>query len=467
MRFQRLLEESLSAGRRAGPAGSPALAHGARRAARLAAAIEAEEHAGRRLAVYGRTVSVVGIGLLLFLIVPFPGILYYEGLLAVFLLLGLARLWLDAGKLYRWWTGYLLTAVDFALLTFTLLYPNPLFPFDHPPQHALRTGNFVYLYVMLGGLAFAFQPKHVLIGGIIGAAMWLAGVAILVMLPDTVLLPRGVGGIEALQLAARQPTLIDLSAVAQNIGVFLIVSLLLAMVVARSRALVRRQASLERERSNLARYFPPATVDRLAREDAALAQIREQNGAVLFADLVGFTTWSERHRPAEVIAYLRNVHAKLEEAVFLHGGTVDKFIGDGMMATFGTPDPGEHDALDALACLSAILEHFSRWNARRLQRGAEPVQISIGLHYGKVVVGNIGTERRLEFAVLGDTVNVASRLEGITRELACRAAISRAAAEAALAEAPEEAEALLARFEPRGPQRLYGRSELVEVLSAD
>jgi len=466
MVFNRLLEESLSTG------SGEAAGHGRRLSKRLASSIAAEERAGRRLAIYGRTVALTGIAILLLLIVPFPGVLYYEALLAVFVFLGLVRLWLDAGKLFRWWTGYLLTAVDFALLTFTLLYPNPLFPFDHPPQHALRMGNFVYLYVMLAGLAFSFQPRQVLWGGLIGAGIWLLGVAVLVMLPDTVLLPRGVGIAEALQLAAREPTLIDLSAVAQDVGVFLIVSLLVAMVVARSRGLVTRQASLERERSNLARYFPPATVDRLAREDAALAQIREQNGAVLFADLVGFTAWSERHRPAEVIAYLRNVHAKLEEAVFRHHGTVDKFIGDGMMATFGTPDAGTRDALNALACVDEILGHFSRWNARRLNRGAEPVQISLGLHYGKVVVGNIGTERRLEFAVLGDTVNVASRLEGITRELACRAAISRDVAEAARAEAkragaPDEAEALLSRFEARGLQRLYGRVELVEVLTAD
>ncbi len=204
----------------------------------------------------------------------------------------------------------------------------------------------------------------------------------------------------------------------------------MALVVARSRGLVVRQAALERERGNLARYFPPATVDRLARQDQALAQVREQDAAVLFADLVGFTTWAERHAPNEAIGLLREVHARLEDEVFRCDGTLDKFIGDGLMATFGTPEPGPRDAINARRCLRAIADDFAAWNERRRGRGKAPIEIAIGLHYGPVVVGNIGTDRRLEFAVLGDTVNVASRLEAMTRELNCVALISTSVAEA-------------------------------------
>ncbi|WP_051630942.1 adenylate/guanylate cyclase domain-containing protein [Afifella pfennigii] len=433
---------------------------------RLARSLIGEERAGRRLAIHGRSIAFLCILLLLFFLIPVPAVFYYQTILAVFIILGFVRLWLDAGQLYRWWTGYLLTAVDFALLAYVLLYPNPFWPAEHPPQYALRTGSFVYFYVMLAGLAFSFQPKEVLWGGLMGALFWALGVVYLVSLPDTVLAPSRLGVVETMQLASQEPTLIDIDRAIQDVGVFLIVSLVLTMVVDRSRSLVTRQANLERERANLARHFPPATVDRLASEDAALSQIREQNGVVLFADLVGFTTWSEERQPAEVIAYLRNVHARLEAAVFRHHGTLDKFIGDGMMATFGTPEPGERDAIDALACVVEILSKFSAWNDRRAQRGARPVRISLGLHYGKVVVGNIGTERRLEFAVLGDTVNVASRLEGLTRQLSCRAVISRALADAARAEAPDKAEELLAGFEDHGAVQLHGRSEPVEILIA-
>ena len=102
--------------------------------------------------------------------------------------------------------------------------------------------------------------------------------------------------------------------------------------------------------------------------------------------------------------------------MFAHGGTLDKFIGDSVMATFGTPQPGPRDAAHALACARAMLASLGVWNSERTARGEMALRAGIGLHFGPVVLGDIGDERRLEFAVLGDTVNTASRLEGLTRE---------------------------------------------------
>jgi adenylate cyclase len=431
---------------------------------RMAQRLAAEEEAGRRIALRGRSVALGAVGLLLLALVPYPQVLYYEALLGVFLLLGFAGLALQNSTAHRWWQDYLLIALDFALLAFTLIYPNPLSPVEYPPQLALRTGNFPYFYVILAGLAFGFRPRHVLWGGVMGALAWGVGVVWLISLPGTILMIPPSDETSAMSAAGSLPTVIDLDGPLQDIGVFLIVAALLALIVGRSRALILRQARLERERANLARYFKPETVNRLASQDAAMAQIREQNVAVLFADIVGFTHWAERHAPTEVIRLLREVHSRLEGAVFHHDGTLDKFIGDGMMATFGTPDAGPHDATSAIACAVAILAEFEAWNVRRSRAGEEPVRISLGLHYGPVVVGNIGTERRLEFGVLGDTVNVANRLEAITRDLNCRAVISVTIADAVKREQAGGA-ALLEGFEERGPQALRGREEKVPVLS--
>jgi adenylate cyclase len=436
----------------------------ARQQARVAQSLAAEERRGRELAMKGRAVALTAVGMLVLLLVPLPGALYYEALIATFILLGFARLELERSGLYRWWHGYALTAFDFALLAFTLISPNPLLPADFPPQMTLHSGNFVYFYVLLTGLAFGLDPREVLWGGVVGALSWLVGVAWLVSLPDSVLVPQG-EGVDAMVAAMAMPTFVNMDTPVQDVGVFLIVASLLALVVRRSRRLALTQASLERDRANLARYFPPATVDRLARQDAALAQVREQDVAVLFVDLVGFTRWAERHSPREVIELLRDVHARLEEAVFRHHGTLDKFIGDGLMATFGTPDPGPHDATNALACLCAILDEFEDWNEKRKRAGRAPVRISLGLHYGPAVTGNIGTDRRLEFGVLGDTVNVASRLETLTRELGVRAVISNAVVEAVLSETNGDAPDTLRNFVERGPQALRNRAELVPVLT--
>src|SRR3546814_9511924 len=101
------------------------------------------------------------------------------------------------------------------------------------------------------------------------------------------------------------------------------------------------------------------------------------------------------------------------------------------MATFGTPEPGPRDAANALAAGRAMLRTVEEWNRERIAAGEPPIQLSIGIHYGEVVLGNIGSERRLEFAVLGDVVNVARRLETLTRDLQCHLAACSALVTAA------------------------------------
>ena len=428
---------------------------------RLSAAFAAAEHEGLELAVKGRTAAMLAIAVLLVFVTPYPGMLYYHGLLAIFIALGLARLKLQRSVWNRPWQVYALITIDFALLTFTLLSPNPLAVHELPPQLAFRFGNFVYFYVMLAGLAFSYRPAQVIWGGISGAICWGLAVAWLVSLPDTTTGIPEAEGLSAILATIGQPTFIDLNGRLQEIVVFLIVSGLLAVMVVRARRLVGRQASLERERSNLARYFSPATIDILAGKGPPLSEVREHKAAVLFADIVGFTAWAERHSPRETIEMLREAHGRMEEIVFRHNGAVDKFIGDGMMATFGTPEPGTRDAANGILCIKAILASIETWNQARLVKGARPIEVSLGLHYGPVVVGDIGTERRLEFAVLGDTVNVASRLEALTRIVACRSLVSGDAVEAAKRETPADLPFLLENLAEHGPVELKGRAEQV------
>ncbi|MGH6923697.1 MAG: adenylate/guanylate cyclase domain-containing protein [Propylenella sp.] len=436
-----------------------------RRKERVSRSLEAEEAAGRLLAIKGRTAAMIVIGLLLTLLVPFPEVVFYELLIALFIVAGFGRWGVEQLGLFRWWQPFVQTAFDFALLTFTLVVPNPWGTMDPPPQLDIRSGNFAYFYIMLAGLAFGYQPRQVLWGGIVGAIAWAVAVGWVAAMPDTVLDLPAEHTLEMMLDTMMQPTFVDLNVPIRDIVVFLTVSALLAFVVKRSRELVERQAALERERGNLARYFPPATVDRLARQDRALASIREGDAAVLFFDLVGFTHWAERHSPAEVIRMLRDVHARVENAVFKHDGTLDKFIGDGAMATFGAIDPGPREATNALACAVELVDEFTVWNAERVRSGRAPIRMAVGVHYGPVVVGNIGTDRRLELAALGDTVNVASRLEALTRDLDCSAVISTVLADAAREETGAEAAALLSRFREGGTWELRGRAKTVDVLA--
>ncbi|MDO9060423.1 MAG: adenylate/guanylate cyclase domain-containing protein, partial [Bradyrhizobium sp.] len=165
-------------------------------------------------------------------------------------------------------------------------------------------------------------------------------------------------------------------------------------------------------------YFSPNVVEELSKNDDPLKQVRTQDVAVLFADIVGFTAYADGRSPTEVIGTLRRFHERMEREVFRHDGTLDKYLGDGLMATFGTPFTGHRDAGNALRCAQAMIRSMDEMNLERRHRGEPPILLSLGLHYGQVVLGDIGLNR-LEFAVIGNTVNAASRLESLTRELGC------------------------------------------------
>ena len=175
-------------------------------------------------------------------------------------------------------------------------------------------------------------------------------------------------------------------------------------------ALARREKA-ERARANLARYFPPGVVDMLAETDEPFGIVRKQNAIVMFADMIGFTAMCANEPPEYVFGLLRDLFGLLAGEIFDAGGMVDKYMGDGLMATFGAPVQGPRDAGNALGCALAIRRHLVQWNEERRADGEAPVRVAIGLHYGPVMLGNIGDHRRLEFATIGDTVNIASRME--------------------------------------------------------
>jgi PAS domain S-box-containing protein len=226
------------------------------------------------------------------------------------------------------------------------------------------------------------------------------------------------------------------------------------------REFQRQLTEAERKRASLARYFSPNMVDELMQTGGDLDTARIQTVAVLFVDMIGFTRISAGLPSVEVIGLLREFLGLFEEAVFAHGGTLDKYLGDGLMATFGTPRPGPKDATNALACAAEMSRQIVTWNAHRQSEGLEPLRIGIGVHYGEVVLGDIGGERRMEFAVVGDTVNIASRIQDMTRTLGVAILASDAVMRAAHGEGPAP---LLAEYRDFGEHELRGRSGKIRL----
>lgn len=218
--------------------------------------------------------------------------------------------------------------------------------------------------------------------------------------------------------------------------------------------------TMERARTNLARYFAPSMAEMLAQSDEPFGQARSGQIGVLFADIVGFTRIVEQLPTEQAFDLLREFHARMASVVFAHGGTLDKFTGDGLMATFGTPHGGDRDAANALTCARALAEIAAIWRHERAARGEVAPRAGVGVHWGPALMGNIGDEHRMEFAVVGDTVNVASRLERLTRDFS-----SDVVASAALIELARRQGAACDEFINRGMQSVTGRAGGIEVFT--
>ena len=223
---------------------------------------------------------------------------------------------------------------------------------------------------------------------------------------------------------------------------------------------VERLCASDRHRANLARFFSRELVDELAELDTPLSLARQGPAAVMFVDVVGFTSHAAMIAPAAVIAFLRDLQAMLSQCVFGRSGTIDKFLGDGLIAVFGLPQQGAQDTTHAALAAFDILTELEKWNAVRAAHGAPAVRLAIGIHYGPVVQGDIGSESRLELTVVGDTVNMASRVEKYCRD----AAVDFLVTDAVVASLHGEGAAELAlRFTNLGAHRLRGRRTPTEL----
>jgi adenylate cyclase len=233
--------------------------------------------------------------------------------------------------------------------------------------------------------------------------------------------------------------------------------------IAKAREVERQRAAAERARGNLARYFSPKLVALLAARDEPLGAVRRQTVGVLFVDIVGFTRMAEQMPPEAVVTMLRQFHKRMTAQIFACGGTVEKYIGDAIFAVFGLPDASPDDAGNTLRCASRMIAALAVWNCERASAGEPSLQIGVGLNYGPAVIGDVGSEQGLSFTVIGDTVNTASRLQGLTRIFETPLVVGDAVVAAARSMGASDLGEISAHLEPGGEQTLRGRAAPVRI----
>ncbi len=380
-------------------------------------ALVAEEREGFRRALTGRLYALLAISGLLPFLTPFPEVLYYHGLIAVFAVIGLLANYFQNQIWFKPWHHYLFVMADFGLITFTVLYPNPLGDSAFPPQTTYQNGNAIYLFVLLVGLAFSYRPRLVLWGGLAGALSWGLGLLWILSLPET----TSILSIDSDAFSAApfdyltQPTFVDLGVRLQELVIFAVCASLIAIIVMRSRNLVLRQVTAERERhfvrEALGKYVPVSVANAIV-ADRGVLKPQRQTATMLFADIEGFTGLVERTDPAEVFAILNDYFAAIGAAIVDQGGVINQFQGDAVLATFNLPveDP-DHAAAAVRAALGI------RQACQNQAFASHTIRSRVGIATGEVIAGSVGSGSQLAYTVHGDAVNLAARLEQMNKEI--------------------------------------------------
>lgn len=300
----------------------------------------------------------------------------------------------------RSWLKTLFVILD-ALLVTLILYAHILAG-PVTENHSLTTTSLVVAFILLTHVGLKLDRRLVLVFSGIVLTAWVTMLAI---------------------TAARHYTASVMSLLASffNEDLGLTVSFgftaFAIYLLARDHDRTRKEAlKADRRRHNLTRFFSPLIVSELQERGQALG-LERRSAAIMFIDLRDFTSFTETATARELAFVLAEYRQLVSQTIFHHRGTVDKFIGDGVMAVFGQPRPTEDDADRALACALDLVDTLSDWRNYGVRIGYPALDAAIGLHYGTVVGGVLDSGCHSEFTVIGDAVNVAQRLETLAKSL--------------------------------------------------
>ena len=354
---------------------------------------------------------------------PFAPVPYALSVYAAFTLLRLAVAFRT--RLPGWFLAVSIV-VDMALLM-TLIWSFHI-QYMQPPAFYLKAPTLLYVFIFIALRTLRFEARYVLLAGLAAAVGWLCLVAYAVA-SDMSSMPVTRDYVRYMT----SPSILWGAEIDKILSIA-IVTLILALAQTRARAMLERGAAQGSAILELSRFFAPEIAKRISDSEQALVpgEGEMRAAAALFVDLRGFSNLARALPPRDLVALLSDYQARFAPVIRAHGGSIDKFIGDGILASFGAALPNPRAAADALACVDALLFEAQAWRTARAAQGLPSLDVGFGVAAGTVLFACVGDADRLEYTVIGDAVNLAARLEKQTKAEKCRALASRETFELAL-----------------------------------
>lgn len=303
--------------------------------------------------------------------------------------------------------GWLLVAsmlIDVVLL-YALIWTFHI-TYGQPPAFYLKAPTFMYIFVFIAVRALRFDPRFVISIGVFAAVGWLLMVVYAIH-------ESGMSVVTRSFVAYLTSNLVLVGAEYDKIFTILVLTTVLALVITRARRTLITAVRQSQATADMRRFFGTGVADAITSSESVMAgSAKDCDAAILMLDLRGFSTFAGARTPHEVVAILTAYHRMVVPAIEREGGIVDKFLGDGVMATFGAVRPVATPAASALRALDAILAQREAWTNHLREAGiADPLPVNGAAVAGRVVAATLGSEDRLEFTVIGAAANLAAKLE--------------------------------------------------------
>lgn len=398
---------------------------------RILATIHAEEIQSERLIGWTQLLVVGFFGVLYFLSPRPPDVAFGGAVptaLGLYTIFTLGRIAVSYRTLVPTWLLYVSALVDIAMLLGLIWYFH--LQYAQPPAFYLKIPTFTYIFVFIALRALRFDARFVISTGLFGAIGWLVLVlyAIETSEPGTVT-RRFVDYINGSRILV--------GAEIDKIVAILVVTAILGFAIHRGNRLLIKAVKAETSSRDMRRFLSSGVAEAItaSEEGISAGDAEERNAAVLILDLRGFTRLSSALPPKEVVALLVGFHRRIVPIISSHEGVIDKYLGDGVMATFGAVRPSATAAADAMRAFDAILAESRGWRASLdLPGDMLGPTVNGALAAGNVVFTALGDEERLEYTVIGEPVNLATKLEKHNKVEGTAALTTRAAYDAAVAQ---------------------------------